>query len=301
MAKKVYGKRVKRTKSIYGKKRSKAARIAGTIVLVIALCGLVFAGYFIAKGISDYFKDKEKNPDNTLGWTPDDITTTSSSDVSGGTTTEPEPVVVPLTEYGFKAATAPESALENATAFAAYIENVKAQGYDAVVLKLKNESGNILYKSAIDSIKDTKVVTGRIALSRIFSIVTAAELTPIVEINTLKDSIGPTVVSSITYRFESGDYTWLDDYAENGGKQWVDPYQDETLEYLGAIVKELENAGFTHIIYSNTIFPSFRPYDETILAIKYFTNDRYKALEDVINEDDKKSYLTVIVIFLIYS
>ena len=58
-----------------------------------------------------------------------------------------------------------------------------------------------------------------------------------------------------------GGGSWLDARPENDGKRWLSPFSDTSVEYIGKITEELSEAGFKHIICTNTMYPYFHKVD----------------------------------------
>ena len=57
-------------------------------------------------------------------------------------------------------------------------------------MTLKDTTGYVLYKTGIEGVKDTEVVTGVLTAAQIAEKITAAGLTPAARINTLMDRMG---------------------------------------------------------------------------------------------------------------
>lgn len=285
MSRNRYGRKVKRTHSLYRRRKStlrKALEAVGTVVLI---GGLGFLGYAAAPPVIDFFKNGMGAAETgSLEWKPEDITTTEDAALttapSEDTTTTAEPAAEE--PAAFNAALAPDTALDSSAALAAFMNSAKKSGYNYVVLEMKNSSGYVRYKSNLDRIKDTDVVTGTMTLAEINAISDSADMKIIARMSTVKDSVGPKVITDGAVRFADDSYAWLDGRVENGGKQWLDPFREPTSAYLNSIVTELCRAGITDIILENTYFPEYNNYDVTILDTAFFANDRYKALSALI-------------------
>lgn len=281
-----YGRKVKRTHNLYKRRKSPLRRTLEAVGAVVLIGGLAFLGYAAGKPLLEFFKNGGGAIEtSSLEWKPEETSATSDTD----TTSAPEDVSTEETTSApeinsalINSLVAPDTALESSAALATFVTKAKADGYNSVVLELKNTSGYVRYKSNLDAIKDTDIVTGTMPLAQIKAVFDTNEMKLIAKLSTLEDSAAPSVIYEGAIRWADDSYAWLDARAENGGKQWLDPFREATTDYLNSIVAEICQAGISDIIYENTIYPEFKPYDETILSSKFFAADRYKALASVI-------------------
>lgn len=264
--------KVKRSNTrLYKKKKSPLRKFIEIALFVLVICGIVFLGYCVAGPIIDYF-GKESST-TASPWVPPEIVDETTTESETSNTDQTAPAETTMNAYIIDS-----SALSNRSALAAALSSAKSAGYSQVVLELKDEEGFFCYKSEIDGIKDSEAISGSLTLSEIVSQVEAQELELIAEINTLKDSVSPKFVDGIAYRFADDSYTWLDASEEDGGKRWINPFNSASIQFFSEILKELSESGIDSIILKNTVFPAFRPYDESILEARFFTANRYTAL-----------------------
>ena len=278
------GTKVKRKKyQLYKKRKSTARKIAEAAALIIVLGGLCFVGYSVADPLINYFRNLSQNKPVVTEWTPDETTpseqtTTAASDVTDTeATTEAEAEAQPLSFF------LPDSALDSASALSAAVKSAKASGYTAVYVTLKDTDGYLRYTTTEKTVKDTDLVTGKLSLKQIYSAINGAGLTPIAVMNTTLDSMTSAFVDDTAFRFDDDSYTWLDARANEGGKRWSDPFRAGTKTYFSALSAEIAKSGFTQIVFANTLFPEFTPYDKTVLNAHFFTETRYTALSALVS------------------
>ncbi|MDR1753960.1 MAG: putative glycoside hydrolase [Eubacterium sp.] len=282
------GIKIKRSKSLYLKKKSilrKALEIAGVIVLAGGLCMLGFAA---GKPILDYFS-LDRIDDGTVIWETEeqDKQTEESTETIETVPEEPGYDTEGLAFY------APTSALQNKAALAGNLISAKAEGYTRLVIDLKDSVGNIWYKSKSPRFEENDLIKGDLDLQEIMLTFMENEIQPIVRLSTLSDKSAPKLFDDMSYWFADKSFKWLDDRLENGGKLWADPTKPATSEYLTEIIKEIREAGFDEIILSNTTFPVMRPYDVSVLSDSVTGRGRYAALVDLVNDcaDGQPLYL----------
>ncbi|MCL2077067.1 MAG: putative glycoside hydrolase [Oscillospiraceae bacterium] len=279
MAKKY--RKVKRSRNLY-KKRKGSARKAIEIILMVALVGgLGLIGFAAGKPLFE-FLFSDRGEEEVLEWTPpEDVEPDGSEDII--TQTEDEPVdeddEPPVSAPSHNAVFAPASVLDNSTSLAAYIQQAKSNGYNAVVLDMKDTTGNLFYASMYEPVKNTEIIKGTLTAAQIFAVFEGTEVTPIARINTLFDQLSPRYVEDVSYAFADGSSKWMDNRPDAGGKFWANPFLQGTRDYISFLVEELAEAGFPEIILANNIFPYFRPYDVSILNPEFTNiNTRYQGL-----------------------
>jgi hypothetical protein len=167
----------------------------------------------------------------------------------------------------------PEDAVTDADALKEMLQNIKQQYPDAgaVVIPMKLSGGALNYVSSAAGDAAGTVCQGSMTASEIVSIVQEEGLYAYASCSLLDDHLYPSVYTyrTASYMIEkngvlTGDQ-WLDNYADQGGKPWLDPGSSTTTAYLTALVKELSDSGFSAILCSGFSYPDFGPSDEQYL------------------------------------
>ncbi|MDR0222475.1 MAG: putative glycoside hydrolase [Oscillospiraceae bacterium] len=291
MSKRGYGKKIKRSKNLYKNQKSRFRTIVEFAVTAAAVAGLCFVGYTIAATVFNYERPQgggdvtESAPTATSGGVTGESGETPGVSESGSDAEPP-----PYKSLG-KTVYARLNVLSSPTSLSAFIEEAKSEGYDAVVVELKDEDGRLLYKSGVAAVAgDGDIIAGTLTAKQIAESFSNAGIRPIARINTLKDRLAPAKIKDVSYRFADGNSAWLDDRPENGGKFWANPFLQGTADYISDITAELYEAGFGDVIYANVVFPDFRKYDLTILSRRDTDEKtRFSALADFVNKAAEKS------------
>ncbi len=271
--------------NLYNRKKSKGKQILAIVITIVAAAALCVVGYGLGKPIVEYFQNKQNtSSDSSSAWTPP----TLDADTSGGaeTITAPEssettqPDNEDKEESGFML---PVNAALNSESLKSAVAAAKNSGVSTVVVTLKNEDGNFLYKSGIEGIKDSEAVTGALTAGQIFGIINGAGLTPVAKISTLKDHVSYKYIEDMNFTTTDG-WAWLDNFADQGGKTWLSPMLPATVKFIANITSELSAAGFKTILLADTMFPPFRPsYDYALVGDFSDSEQRLKALWKVID------------------
>lgn len=254
--------KIKKSKyNLYNKKKSKSRQTLTLVLTIAAACVLGVVGYGVGKPIVNYFQNRDSViSDDSSSLVSDEPSTNSvissepQSD-SSETSQPADPVVEPSE---IKMCVLPPDMVTSSASLSSALTVARESGYDTVAVTLKDENGYLYYSSDIEGIRGTELIRGTLSAAQICEYITKAGMTPAVKISTLKDSRTPIRFGG--YRFASG-VDWVDDYPDRGGKRWLSPFSEETVEYIGKLAGELSEAGFRHIICVNTMFPMFYNID----------------------------------------
>lgn len=277
------GAKIKRNhKNLYKKRKSTGRKVFEVILLLIIVGALVFVGYSVAPTVINFFNERaeENSTPSEPVWTPPVSTAPES--------TPPETTAAPSTtkpaeqkpaEQGLTLV-APDGTLNSAQTLTKYLNSVKDK-CSQVVFVLKNTDGELLYKSDNKTAKSSDtVIKGTLTLKQIVDECKKAGVVPAAAFSTLLDRTTPHLIDSTSYHASEG-WMWLDNYANKGGKPWVNPAADKASEYFGELTKEISDAGFKTILLQNTMFPAFRQYDYNLLPSSVKANDRADRLSSL--------------------
>ncbi|MDE6732874.1 MAG: hypothetical protein K2J77_08370 [Oscillospiraceae bacterium] len=257
--------KIKKSKfNLYNKKKSKARRFLRVAITVVAVCALAVLGYGLGKPLMKYIKERNSGTPDTsallssiIGAGSSEMSAIISSDDTSNA--EPDPQTSGKVYY------LPENAALSEASLTAELAAAKRSGCEVVAVTLKNDDGNLLYKTSIAEVKDeAEIVTGTLAASRIATLIRNEGFVPAARISTLMDKTAGGIVKG-NYRIveDQGGGTWHDNRPEKGGKPWLSPFKSESAAYIGNITSELSAAGFKKIYCANTRFPAFFNVDIT--------------------------------------
>lgn len=276
--------KIKRNTKIYRRHR-KSSKMILFILFILAAVALGFFGTMVLKEAWD--KAKEENSSNTsqtsseenssdnsnLSSQPDE--SQASSDSSQGNE-----------ESGFQAAVMPNDILFDETARQSFLTETKQSGKTAVVVELKDENGILYFQSSNALAAQYSAVSPQALDAKVLcqSIVDAG-LTPIARISTLKDPVVSRLAAGTTYQYQGGnENSWLDAALNQGGKTWLNPYQENARKYLTSLSLELAQAGFKTIILNDFYFPSAADQSMGIAGQTVSRSDILKQLYDEIEQ-----------------
>jgi hypothetical protein len=275
-----YGRKVKRSKSLYKRRKSsgrKALEIAAMVILVGTM-GLI--GFAAGRPlINFFFGERPPRNNDIIEWQPDEQQTVDNGQLTVNNYIEDEPFDEPIIFTEFNAIYAPSSVLDNATSLAAYIHQASLNGYNAVILEMKDATGHLFYTSTFEPVMNTEIIQGTLSAEQIIGAFDNTNVIPIARLNTAFDSLAGRFIDDTSYTIAGSASKWMDNTPEAGGKFWINPFLQGSRDYISFLVGELAEAGFGNIILANTIFPLFTGFDRTILDARYFdVNTRSEEL-----------------------
>lgn len=277
--------KIKKSKiNLYNKKKSKSRQALTLVITIFAVCVFGVVGYGIGKPIMNYLESQKNPPVES----PGDSSSEQSSEISSEVSSEPEssndtPPEQQIPDKDINLYILPPEAVTSSASLNSALAVARESGYDTVAVTLKDEEGFLYYSSDIESVKDTNLIHGTLSAAQICDYITKAGMTPAAKISTLKDP--NTSIFFGSYRTSAG-VTWLDNDPNNGGRRWLSPFLDETVEYIGALTSELSQAGFRHIILVNTKFPPFHNLDADVYLTQLPIKQREPRLDALWNVAD---------------
>lgn len=272
--------------NLYKRQKTTGQKVLAVVITAAVAVVLCVVGYGLGKPITDYFNSKgDTTSESGPAWTPptQEAPTAETSETPTAEPVEETAEPVPVEDKG--AYYLPQIACTSTESLNSALAAAKNGGYSVAVVTLKDNMGSFLYKSEIEGIKDSSAIRGGLSARQICDVITAAGMKPAVQISTLKDHSSGTLIEDMKYTSTDG-WGWLDDYAQNGGKTWLSPFNSKTAEFIAQITSELSGTGFKQIILADTIFPQFRSVDFTLLENITDEQKRIDALWSVISAAD---------------
>lgn len=158
----------------------------------------------------------------------------------------------------------------------AVIDNLKKYNFNAVVIDIKDEAGNISYNSNVKTAID--ISASKNMISDIQSVINDfhdAEIYVIGRIVTFKDPNYAKKVPKNAYKSTDGSL-WYD----YSGNNWPNPYNTESWEYPIELAIEAANLGFDEIQFDYIRFPSS---EGRVRNIAYGFNSDTQSKSDTVN------------------
>ncbi len=275
MQKKRKGRKIKHQTFSYKKKKSKALPV---IITVLVLVAIVFIGYSVAEPLVNFFKGQISTQPSETETQATETTTAQTTETAETTEPIPQPIDAK------NSLVIPEDRIVTSDYLATQIDFAIENGYSSITVPMVKDSGYFNYlteNEIVNMVVPMENVT--LTAKEIYDQIFESGLIPVAQICVLKEHIVSTTNLDMTYTFELEGYRWIDDAVSNGGKSWLNPFSDVTIEYITEITKEITDAGFENVIFSDISFPYFRNSDIEKVGSFVGTPDRYEALVNLTN------------------
>ena len=157
------------------------------------------------------------------------------------------------------------------------IENLNKYGFNAVVIDIKDEAGNVSYDSKVQTAID--ISSSKKMISDIKNVIEDFHNSNIYVIGRIVTFKDPTYAKNISANaYHMADNTLWKDYSNNC---WPNPYNPATWEYPISLAEEAAELGFDEIQFDYIRFPSSEGKTKNI-AFGFESNTKNKS--EIINE-----------------
>ena len=287
------GYKIKRYSNIYKHNRNRRIDAGGIILIVIGVLILGFIGWSVYDPVYNFLTGNMDVP--SISSSEDEVISDSSTDE-----TEPDPTASEVEkekeDTGYIAANLPFETASNPANLEKYIASVKETGCNSVVIELKDELGNVFYKSSNEKVTAVNAaVSNAMDLKYVIDTLKKNEIKPIVKIHAFKDDKAASAMLDAAVRYKPDTkYIWADDDPNNGGKYWLNPNSAQAQEYVIAIAKEAVDMGAEAVILDSVQFPegySLNLCDFGSMSSKeQVLEDFMKAAESAVSDKEAKVY-----------
>lgn len=177
------------------------------------------------------------------------------------------------------------SALMDETTFRQALQQARAQqpAGTLLVLPLKVSGGAVLYQTKSTLAQTCGAAQGTLSLAEMVTAAQDAGFSPVAQVSLLADNLLPDAEPEAGFLVTDGS-RWLDNSQENGGKPWVSPFSEVTIQYLTELVQEVAASGMTQIWCTDVTFPAFRSSDLDYIGQSVQRDDRNMVLIQLTND-----------------
>ncbi len=267
--------KIKRGNKIYKSSKNRNLYKAVKNIAIVMLCfALIATGFFLGGPILNYMFGESSIPSSSGD------NSSSSSSSSSSQSEEPEAPVVPeLQELNLTEIT-PQNFF-NIDTIQSSIDTAKAAGKNGFIVTIKDIDGNIFYNTENEFIR--AFVGGTIAqneIEPIIEILKQNDMVAVARVQAFNDNTAAAknVSSAVMYQ-NSDTIRWIDNYADQGGRSWLNPASSDSVRYITEISAELAAAGFYGVATENVNFPT-----GVGLSLATYPNLDERSFDAVINE-----------------
>lgn len=225
-----------------------------TILLGIVLfAGLLFLGASVYEPVSNFIRDS-LNGSRPAPSQPEEDPLEAPSEPSEPEETEPEaPEALPL-----KTVYLPHDTAKDATELEAFLSALPAERANAVMVDIKDGSGNVLYNSSLpEAAQWGAIMENPLDLKALAQTLESKNLRLVVRMSAFQDPLAARADYNNAIRYEGTEVLWLDNFQEAGGKPWLNPYAESARAYISGLALEAAELGAELVVLENYQFPAY--------------------------------------------
>ena len=246
--------KIKRHKRVYQGATHRRVGVFKMVGGILLLCALFFVGYSVAEPVMSFVSGEMRvrlnNEKNASSSPPQSSSLPSSEQPNepGGT----------IAVDAIQAAYMPTVVFADDSRFDSFVAQAKELGLNTVVMEVKDASGVIYYDSKLTQAREIgAVMEDSPSLEDRIQVLKQQGIQAVVRLHTFKDPLSARKIKGAAARYTK-DVTaiWLDNYATEGGKPWVNPESSEGLDYITSLVNEVAQSGAAYVMLDSLHYPT---------------------------------------------
>lgn len=133
-------------------------------------------------------------------------------------------------------------------------QQLAARGTVYGLVCLKDSTGRIFYPSGVAAAANSgaEIQPDPAQIAAIFK---EYGITPVAQLSAFRDPIAARTDRSMAVHYAGQEYLWLDNKAEAGGKPWLDPSSETAVQFIAALIGEVQEMGFDHVVLRDVQYP----------------------------------------------
>ena len=242
--------KIKRYNRIYRGKRSTGSLVLRGALVAAAVFIVAFVGYNAYGPIRDYFS-------GALAAASHNAPSEAEPAPPPAETSEPEPEPEPPVPADVRALYLTNTQIRDPALLDQLLDELTRTEINAVLFDLKDQQGNILYRSDLDLVAQTGAQSeNAYDLGVLCQKLKEKNLIPIGRLNAFRDPIAPSRIPDAGIKYMNTEILWHDNAADQGDMPWLNPYSDLARAYIIDIATESVSLGVGRILLDNVSFPT---------------------------------------------
>ena len=241
--------KIKRTKYT-GPVKSRPHPLFVTL-MVLAVLGLGYLGFVSYDPIYNAVMNRDK-PHSQPSLPPDPVQTSAPQQPEEA----PAPTPEPASAAKLQAVYLPPALIKNPSDLNAFLEGLKTTSLNAVMVDLKDKRGQVLFASQnTQALEWQAVAAGAPDLSAFAHRLEEQGLFLIVRISSFQDETAARGNKTLAVNYRAPGTLWLDNFQNQGGKPWLNPYSADARQYLLDLALEAADSGAALVVLDDVCFP----------------------------------------------
>ncbi len=225
----------------------------GMVALVVVL---FIVGWYVYPPVYDLLTGQTPASSQAEPSQPEPSQSAAEPPASSSEPELPEQPVAPgLTEV--RAVYAPAGLMRDSARLEELARSASAAGCNAVLFDGKDDTGRVLFRTANEIAMAAEAVDpAAVDLEQVAALLARYQMKPAVRLHVYQDHLAPAADSDMAVKYNGQDLTWLDNYANQGGRPWLNPYSKAAQDYNIALALECAQKGAALVVADSVQFPN---------------------------------------------
>lgn len=165
------------------------------------------------------------------------------------------------------------------------IRNIRRKDFNSVVIDFKTENGNLSFfsNSTVALLAKCSGIDNE-TVEKAIELFENAGITVIGRFYCFKDAIASESNPELAVKYMNSDVVWLDKPESEGGKSYLNPYNEKVKSYLIDVICQVNGFGIRNILLEEADFPDEGSTDTAGYPGETNKSGRGKLLLDFVNE-----------------
>ena len=273
------GYKIKQYNNIFGHRFQSRVSPLKIVAVLVSVALLFMLGWALYQPIYDLVTGNTPRPS-------DDATPPVGEESSqGDDTSQEENPSQEETGTGIHSVYVPQSVLTDSAQLDAFIQSLENTQINTVVFELKADDGTVLYQSQLEQVAQVQAqAQDAYSLTEVTEKFQAAGLKPVGILHAFQDHLATKLGSSYPIKYNNTDVTWLDDFPDQGGRSWLNPYSTDAQAYLISLANEAVDMGVENIVLDSVFFPSMGGSEMATFGSASKEKTREQVLTDFVSD-----------------
>lgn len=168
----------------------------------------------------------------------------------------PVPAPEPLPPAQLQAVYLPPALMNNPAALERFLEEVENSSLNAVMVDIKDQSGQVLFATQNQQAMDWQAVSAQaLDLSAFARRLEERGLFLVARMSAFRDETAARGDGKLAINYRAYGTLWLDNFQNQGGKPWLNPYSSGARQYLLDLALEAADCGAVLVVLDHVCFP----------------------------------------------
>lgn len=223
------------------------------VLWVVAVAALVFVGMNVYGPVRSFLENNMNLGGYRSEPPPESSVAEQSLPEVAPPAPEPPPKSVPT---GLRTVYLPTATALDSDALGAFLSSLEGSDVNSVMVDIKDATGAVLFDTKnADAVLWEAVSATPVPLKSLADQLAGLDLHLVVRMSAYLDPTAARGGRENAIFYQDSEMLWLDNFADAGGKPWLNPYAAGSQQYLTDLATEAVDAGAVLVVLENLQFP----------------------------------------------